>query len=60
MKEKISLSSDLMDFDITGSFSLQDAISILSYESDTIIKLIEQKSAELNPITTLKDTVLTV
>lgn len=59
-ERKISLSSDLMDFDITGSFSLENAINILSYESDTILKLIKQKSAELNPIATLKDTVLTV
>ncbi|MFH0734768.1 MAG: hypothetical protein V1773_10535 [bacterium] len=58
-ERKISLKSDLMDFNISGSFSLVDALNILSYESGTIVNLIKQKTAELNPIAASSDSVLT-
>ena len=46
----INLVSDIMDFSIEGNFSLKAAIDILSYESKTIVALIQDKIDELNPI----------
>ncbi len=49
-KRKIALTSNIMDFSIDGAFSLNDAIDILTYESSTIVGLIQSKVQELNPI----------
>lgn len=50
VKRKIELTSNIMDFSIDGAFSLNDAIDILTYESKTIVGLIQSKVQELNPI----------
>lgn len=47
----INISSDFVDFNINGNFSLRNAIELLSYESKTISKVISDKLDELNPLT---------
>lgn len=47
----INISSDFIDFNINGNFSLNDAINLLTYESKTISKVISDKLDELNPLT---------
>ncbi|MDX1699919.1 MAG: AsmA family protein, partial [Melioribacteraceae bacterium] len=46
----ISLTSDFVDFNIEGQFSLKKAIDILIYEGTTISRVINEKVNELNPI----------
>ena len=47
---QISLTSDYFDFNIKGNFLLSDAISLLTYQSKQISKIIREKIAELNPL----------
>ncbi len=46
----IYLSSDFVDFAITGKFSLKDAIDVVSYEASTIVDITSQKAKEFNPL----------
>lgn len=48
---EILLSSDFVDFGISGSFSLKKAVELLSYESKTIPVIVGDKIKELNPLT---------
>lgn len=47
---KIGLASDFLDFNIEGSFSLEDAIQLLVFQSKQISNIIKEKIAELNPL----------
>lgn len=49
-KREIILTSDFADFKIDGSFSLNKAIELVTYESKTISKIISSKISELNPL----------
>ncbi len=49
-ERKINLISDFVDFSISGFFSLEKAIDLLTYQGITIADLISQKIDELNPI----------
>ena len=49
-KREIILTSDFADFKIDGSFSLNKAIELITYESKTISKIIASKISELNPL----------
>lgn len=46
----IKLKSDFLDFNIDGDFSIDTAITLLSYQSETILDIIEQKAEGFNPI----------
>lgn len=50
LKREINLTSDFIDFNITGEFSLQKAIELLAYQSEQMTKIITSKLEELNPI----------
>ena len=52
---EINLLSDLIDFNITGKFSLSKAIDLLTYESKTISDIIKIKIQELNPVNLISD-----
>ncbi len=47
---EIDLISDFVDFTISGEFLLQDAVDLLSYQSDLTTNIISRKLSELNPI----------
>lgn len=47
---KINFTSDFLDFNIEGNFSLKDAVDLLAYQSYQITNIIKQKIAELNPL----------
>ncbi|MBN1300887.1 MAG: hypothetical protein JW995_06695 [Melioribacteraceae bacterium] len=47
---EINLRSNLIDFNIEGEFSLEDAISVISYQSETIGEIMSSKVDELNPV----------
>jgi hypothetical protein len=49
-ERKINLKSEFADFNINGQFSLDKAIDILLYETETISAIITDKITELNPI----------
>ncbi len=49
-ERKINLKSEFADFNINGQFSLDKAIDILVYETQTITDIIADKITELNPI----------
>ena len=49
-QRKINLKSDFVDFNIDGQFSLDKAVDIIVYETETISKIISDKMDELNPI----------
>ncbi len=53
--KKINLTSDFIDFNIFGNFSMKDAVPLLKYESETITHIISQKLEELNPIIILRE-----
>lgn len=60
----INIVSDFIDFNIEGDFLLSDAINLLSYESNTISKIISDKLKQLNPLAiiskeTKEDTLVT-
>lgn len=60
----IALSSDFVDFNINGNFSLMKAVDLVAYESKTIGGIISKKVTELNPISIInrqpeKDSVIT-
>lgn len=46
----VSLLSDILDFSFKGNYSLKHAVDILSYQSQTIVNLIQDKIDEINPI----------
>lgn len=50
---EIILTSDFADFKVSGNFSLNKAIDLLTYESKTINGIISQKLKELNPLTVI-------
>ncbi|MBI1932718.1 MAG: hypothetical protein HYS24_09310 [Ignavibacteriales bacterium] len=54
-ERKINLVSDFVDFNINGNFSLEKAVNLLVYESQTITNLISNKIDELNPISEKKN-----
>ena len=54
---KIKLTSDFVDFNIHGNFSLNNAVNLVTYESDVISKIIAKKVDELNPLAVIQDTV---
>lgn len=49
-KREILLTSDFVDFQIDGSFSLSKAVELVAYESKTISEIISTKIDELNPL----------
>ena len=49
-ERKINLKSEFADFNIDGKFSLDKAVDILVYETETITNIITDKINELNPI----------
>ncbi len=52
---EINLLSDLIDFNISGNFSLSKAINLLTYENGTISNIIKTKIQELNPVNLISD-----
>ncbi len=46
----INLNSDLLDFNIGGNFSMNDAIALINYQTNTIIKIFKEKIENVNPI----------
>ena len=52
----INLISDFLDFNVYGEFSVNNAISLLSYESTAISAIISDKIKELNPLNIVQDT----
>jgi autotransporter translocation and assembly factor TamB len=48
---EILLSSDFVDFNIKGNFSLKKATELVAYEVKTISGIIKKKIGELNPLT---------
>lgn len=46
----IYLTSDFADFTITGDFSLQNAIDVLSYESTALVDITSEKLKQFNPL----------
>lgn len=46
----IYLSSDFLDFTITGKFSLADAVDVLSYEAETLSQIIADKVEQFSPL----------
>ncbi len=42
-RRKIKLTSDFIDLDLSGNFSLQNAISLLTYQSNSITYLLKRK-----------------
>jgi hypothetical protein len=52
-KREINIVSDFVDFNISGNFSINDAIDVIAYESKTIAKIISEKINELNPLSVL-------
>ncbi|MGK9476609.1 hypothetical protein [Melioribacter sp. OK-6-Me] len=46
----ININSDLLDFNIEGNFSLNDAIALINYQTNTIIKIFREKIENVNPI----------
>ncbi len=59
-EREIKLTSDFVDFNINGDFSLKHAIELLSYESGTIAEIIASKIDELNPLSIINDSTKTV
>ncbi len=53
---EINLISDFLDFNVYGTFSVNKAISLLSYESKAISAIISDKIKELNPLNIVQDT----
>jgi len=51
---EIHLSSDFVDFNIKGDFSLSKATKLVAYEAQTISNIVKKKIEELNPLTMLK------
>ncbi|MBI9073143.1 MAG: translocation/assembly module TamB domain-containing protein [Melioribacteraceae bacterium] len=52
---RINMVSDFLDFNIYGDFSIKDASKIMSYQSTTIIDIINNKVEELNPVAIIVD-----
>lgn len=46
----IKLKSDFLDFNVAGDFSIDTALTLLSYQSETILDIIGQKAEGFNPI----------
>ncbi len=46
----IYLNSDFVDFTITGEFSLENAIDVISYEASTIAEVIANKIEQFSPL----------
>lgn len=46
----ISVTSDFIDFDITGRFSLKDAVDVMSYQGNILADAISHKIEEFNPL----------
>jgi len=46
----IYLTSDFVDFTITGDFSLQNAIDVLAYESSALAEATSEKFKQFNPL----------
>lgn len=46
----IKLESDFLDFNINGDFSIDTALTLLSYQSGTIVDIIKQKAEGFNPL----------
>lgn len=51
----ISLNSDIAEFNIRGNYSIDDAASLLGYESGIIYTSILQKAYEFNPLALFND-----
>lgn len=51
---EILLTSDFVDFQIDGSFSLSKAVEFVSYEAKTISEIIALKIDELNPMSIIQ------
>ncbi|MCF8431491.1 MAG: hypothetical protein K9G34_06055 [Melioribacteraceae bacterium] len=56
----ITVSSDFMDLELDGEFSLKDAIEIISYQSTSIGEIITKKIEELNPLSIIEEESLVV
>ena len=52
----IDLTSDFVDFNIHGDFSVKKAAKLLAYESSTISDVISKKLDELNPLNIVNNT----
>ena len=52
----ISFQSDILDFNITGDFLLDDTFNLLKYQTSKISYELSQKLAEINPIVFSSDT----
>ncbi len=47
---EVKLTSDFVDFNITGIFSLEKAVDILQYEAETLSEIITRKLEGFNPL----------
>lgn len=54
-KRLIRLDTDFAVFTLLGDYSLDDAIDMMTYQSDVIVKLIKQKIYEINPYALFND-----
>ncbi len=52
----ISFKSDILDFNITGDFSLNETLDLLGYQSQKLNYAISQKLNEINPLVFSADT----
>ena len=52
-QREIHLSSDFVDFNIKGNFSLSKATQLVVYEAKTISGIIKKKIEDLNPLTVI-------
>ncbi len=51
---EIILTSDLADFKINGNFSLKKAVELITFEANTISKIVADKLNELNPLAVIQ------
>ena len=58
INRNIYLDSDFADFTITGDFSLENAIDVLSYEAMVISNIASEKSKQLSPLYKTDSTVV--
>lgn len=58
--KSISLYSPFIDLNFSGSFSLKKAIELIDYEAGTISSIISQKLDELNPLSIVQDTEISI
>ncbi len=55
-ERRIEFSSPIIDMNVFGSFSINEAIELIQYESSVITEIIQKKVDELNPISMVSDT----